>query len=70
MNNTRCLSTQLDETKTSFISADVRASATQEHLEEAEEYLHKRNIDSSEKQRHLVLLSQNILRRNFLRYVN
>ncbi|HYX49406.1 MAG TPA: hypothetical protein VE843_06670, partial [Ktedonobacteraceae bacterium] len=50
------LSTQLDETKTSFISADVRASTTQEHLEEAEEYLQHAQYDSAEKQRHLVLL--------------
>ena len=50
------LSTQLDEVKTSFISADVRASATQEHLEEAEEYLQHVQYDSSEKQRHFVLL--------------
>src|SRR5437899_9513100 len=50
------LSTQLDEVKTSFISADVRASATQEHLEEAEEYLQHALYDSSEKQRHFVLL--------------
>src|SRR5439155_11882846 len=49
------LSTQLDEVKTSFISADVRASATQEHLEEAEEYLQHALYDSSEKQRHFVL---------------
>ena len=50
------LSTQLDETKTSFISADVRASTMQEHLEEAEAYLQQAQYDSSEKQRHLVLL--------------
>jgi SbcC/RAD50-like, Walker B motif len=50
------LSTQLDETKTSFISADVRASATQEHLEEAEEYLQHAQYESTEKQRHFVLL--------------
>ncbi|HXZ04183.1 MAG TPA: SbcC/MukB-like Walker B domain-containing protein [Ktedonobacteraceae bacterium] len=50
------LSTQLDETKTSFISADVRANSTQEHLEEAEEYLQRAQYDSSEQQRHFDLL--------------
>jgi hypothetical protein len=50
------LSTQLDEVKTSFISANVRASATQEHLEEAEEYLQQAQYDRTEKQRRFVIL--------------
>jgi SbcC/RAD50-like, Walker B motif len=50
------LSTQLDEAKTSFISADVRASATQEHLEEAEEHLQQAQFDRTEKQQRFVRL--------------
>jgi uncharacterized protein (TIGR02680 family) len=50
------LSTQLDEVKTSFISADVRASATQENLAEAEEHLQQAQHDRTEKQAHFVTL--------------
>ena len=50
------LSTQLDEAKTSFISADVRASSTQENLAEAEEHLQHAQHDRTEKQAHLVSL--------------
>jgi SbcC/RAD50-like, Walker B motif len=50
------LSTQLEEVKTSFISANVRASATGEHLEEAEEYLQQAQYDRTEKQRRFVIL--------------
>src|SRR6266516_2060831 len=50
------LSTQLDEAKTSFISADVRASATLEHLDEAEEHLQQAQFDRTEKQQRFVRL--------------
>ncbi len=50
------LSTQLDEAKTSSISADVRASATQENLAEAEEHLQQAQYDRTEKQAHFVTL--------------
>ena len=50
------LSTQLDEAKTSFISANVRASTTQEHLEEAEEHLQQAQFDCTEKQERFVIL--------------
>jgi hypothetical protein len=50
------LSTQLDEAKTSFISANVRASATQERLEEAEEHLQQAQFDCAEKQERFVIL--------------
>jgi uncharacterized protein (TIGR02680 family) len=50
------LSTQLDEAKTSYISADVRAGATQEYLSEAETHLHQAQYDRAEKQGHFVTL--------------
>lgn len=49
---TERLSTQLDEAKTSFISADVRASATQENLAEAEEHLQQAQHHRADKQAH------------------
>jgi|GEM_PF-1150411 len=50
------LSTQLDEAKTSFISADVRASATQEHLAEAGEHLLQAQHERTEKQERFATL--------------
>jgi uncharacterized protein (TIGR02680 family) len=48
------LSTQLDEVKTSFISADVRASATQENLAEAGDHLQQAQQQRTDKQAHFV----------------
>jgi uncharacterized protein (TIGR02680 family) len=48
------LSMQLDEAKTSFISADVRASATQENLAEAEEHLQQAQFHRTDKQAQFV----------------
>ena len=50
------LSSQLDDVKTSFISADVRSSATKEHLDEAEEHLQQVQFDRTEKQERFVRL--------------
>jgi hypothetical protein len=50
------LSAQLDEAKTSYISADVRASATQEHLVEAEAQLKQAQHERAEKQGRFIAL--------------
>ncbi len=53
------LATQLDEAKTSYISADVRTSATQEHLAEAEAQLQQAQHERAEKQgRFMALLGE------------